>query len=611
MCNVFALSHTNCHNVSKQKQMNFIKNVLATLVGIIIFCMMSFFIVLIIGVVASSSGGTSSAKTTKNNSVIKLDLSNVSNDYGGSMYIEDFDYRETNTNGLINVLQAIDYAKTDSKIKGISIENNWSALGTTQRKAIVNKLDEFKKTGKFVVAFADNYSQGEYYLASVADTVYMNPMGSIDFKGLASEVLYMKDLQEKTGIQMEVIRHGKYKSAVEPFLQQNMSAENREQLTVLLNSIWDAFVQDISKNRKISVETLNDIATNLSARNANLALENKMIDKIAYIDQYHNGIKKALDLDYDDDINEVDILDYIDDIKLKTTNFSAKDQIAVIFAQGDIKDGEGNVNTIGEGSINRALKEARKNDKIKAVVLRVNSPGGSALTSDIIWREIELTKKVKPVVVSMGDVAASGGYYISCNANRIFAEPGTITGSIGVFGMMPNFKKVAEKFGANAELVTTHENAGGYSPFREMSPKFKETMTESIEIIYDTFLTRVATGRNMSKESVDEIAQGRVWTGTMAKERGLVDELGGLDDAIAYAAKLVKTTDYKVSLYPEYKIEFGDLIRKFFGMSVSSIKENAIKEEIGVENYELLQRMNYLQETEGVQALLPYSLNIK
>src|SRR5690554_7304734 len=231
--------------------MNFLKNVLATFVGIILFCMMSFFLLMIVGVVAAAGSGSSS-KSTKNNSVIKLDLEKVTDDYGGSIYIEDFDYKETSHDGLINVLQAIDYAKSDDKIKGISIENNSSLLGLTQRKSLIEKLDEFKKTGKFVVAYADNYSQGAYYLASIADTVYLNPMGSVDFKGLASEILYMKDLQEKTGVEMEVIRHGKYKSAVEPFLQQTMSDENREQMTVLLNSIWDAFAGDISKNRQRS-----------------------------------------------------------------------------------------------------------------------------------------------------------------------------------------------------------------------------------------------------------------------------------------------------------------------------------------------------------------------
>lgn len=590
--------------------MNFLKNVLATFVGIILFCMMSFFLLIIIGVMASA-GASSKGKSVKNNSIIKLDLEKVTEDYGGSIYIEDFDYKETNHSGLINVLQAIDYAKTDTRIKGISIENNLSFLGLTQRKSLIEKLDEFKKTGKFVVAYADYFSQSEYFLASVADTIYMNPMGSVDFKGLASEILYMKDLQEKSGIEMEVIRHGKYKSAVEPFLQQTMSDENREQMTVLLHSIWDSFVEVVAENRQLPIATLNEIASNLDGRNAELALEHKLIDKIAYLDEYQNGIKNALDLKLDDKINEVEILDYVKEVGLKRTKVGSKDQIALIFAQGEIRGGEGSVNIIGEGSINRALKAARSNDNIKAVVLRVNSPGGSALTSDIIWREIELTKKTKPVIVSMGDVAASGGYYIACNADRIFAESGTITGSIGVFGMVPNFEKVATKFGVNSQQVKTHENADGYSPFKKMSPKYRAVLTENIEIIYNTFLSRVADGRGMTIAQVDSVAQGRVWTGTMAKELGLIDELGSLDDAIEYAANLVESTDYNISLYPQYKINFEDLLRKFLGFSISNVKEEIIREEIGIENYKLLQRMNYLKQAEGVQAILPYHLDIK
>lgn len=590
--------------------MNFLKNVLATFVGIILFCMMSFFLLIIIGVMASA-GASSKGKSVKNNSIIKLDLEKVTEDYGGSIYIEDFDYKETNHSGLINVLQAIDYAKTDTRIKGISIENNLSFLGLTQRKSLIEKLDEFKKTGKFVVAYADYFSQSEYFLASVADTIYMNPMGSVDFKGLASEILYMKDLQEKSGIEVEVIRHGKYKSAVEPFLQQTMSDENREQMTVLLHSIWDSFVEVVAENRQVPIATLNEIASNLEGRNAELALEHKLIDKIAYLDEYQNGIKNALDLKLDDKINEVEILDYVKEVGLKRTKVGSKDQIALIFAQGEIRGGEGSVNIIGEGSINRALKAARNNDNIKAVVLRVNSPGGSALTSDIIWREIELTKKTKPVIVSMGDVAASGGYYIACNADRIFAESGTITGSIGVFGMVPNFEKVATKFGVNSQQVKTHENADGYSPFKKMSPKYRAVLTENIEIIYNTFLSRVADGRGMTIAQVDSVAQGRVWTGTMAKDLGLIDELGSLDDAIEYAANLVESTDYNISLYPQYKINFEDLLRKFLGFSISNVKEEIIREEIGIENYKLLQRMNYLKQAEGVQAILPYHLDIK
>ena len=587
--------------------MNFLKNVLATIVGLFIFCFLFFFLMISIGSVMAVSS-TSKSVGVKNNSIIKLDLSEVLEDYGGSTLIKDFEYRETNSDGLIDVLLAIDNAKNDKNIKGISIENNNSALGYTQRKAIRKKLEEFKKTGKFVIAYADNYSQVEYYMNSVADTMYINPLGSIDFKGLATEILYMKDLQDKTGINMEVIRHGKYKSAVEPYLQQTMSAENREQNTVLLQSMWNSLVKDISDSRKISIDQLNTIATQLDARDADLALKNKMVDKIAYIDEYHAAIRKALNIGKEEEINEIDILDYVDSSMPQLKNSS--DQVAVIFAQGEIRGGEGSVNIIGEGAINKALKEARNNERIKAVVLRVNSPGGSALTSDIIWREVELTKKVKPVIVSMGDVAASGGYYIASNADYIFAEPTTITGSIGVFGAIPNVRKLADKVGVNAEQVKTHANASGYSVFEPMDEVTHQTITESIEKIYDVFLQRVATGRKMTKEQVNEIAQGRVWTGTMAKDNGLVDALGGLDDAIAYAAKKANISDYNISLYPEYETNFRDLLRGFVGVSMQETKEQTIISEIGQENYEILKRINYLKQASGVQAMLPYYMKV-
>lgn len=589
--------------------MNFIKNVLATILGLILFCFLSFFVLLIIGS-AISMGSSSPNVSLKNNSVIKLDLSGITHDYGGSIYIKDLDYRETSKDGLIDVLFAIDHAKTDANIKGISIENNLSSLGFTQRKALREKLEEFKKTGKFVLSYADNYMQSEYYLNSVADTIYLNPLGTIDFKGLSTEILYMKDLQEKTGIQMEVVRHGKYKSAVEPYLQQEMSPENREQNLELLQSMWNSIVNDIAESRKISTEQLNHIATHLNARNAELALENKMIDKIAYIDEYKQAIRKSLGLKKEEDINEIEIEDYIQAI-LPTLKNKAKDQIAVIFAQGTILGGEGSVDVIGEKSINKALKEARDNANIKAVVIRVNSPGGSALVSEIIWREIELTKKVKPVIVSMGDVAASGGYYIASNADYIFAEPTTITGSIGVFGTLRNVRNLAKRVGVNAEQVQTHPHAVTYSVFEPLSDMTQQTLTESIEHIYDVFLQRVATGRKMSKEEVNEIAQGRIWTGVMAKENGLVDELGGLNDAINYAAKQVEISDYRVTLYPEYEMEFKDLLRKMLGFSVKQAQQNTIIEQIGKENYEILKQINYLQQSSGVQALLPYQMIIK
>ena len=589
--------------------MNFLKNVLATIVGIFIFLFISFFLLIIVGSILSA--GSSNKVTAKSNSVINLDLSGVSDDYGGKMYIEDFQFTDKKSNGLVDVLNAIEYAKTDDKIKGIKLFNTESNLGLTQLRELRAKINEFKKTGKFVVAYSDMYSQSKYYLSSVADTVYINPVGDFELKGLGSEIMYMKDLQTKTGIKMEVIRHGKYKSAVEPFLEQHMSAENREQMTVLLNSIWETYVNDIAVTRNVSVDTLNAVANRLGARTPEMAKTQKLVDKIAYVDEFHNGIRKALGVSYAKEYNEIDILDYVKIADLNPKNMSKKDGIAVIYAQGEIRGGEGSTKVIGEGAINRALFEARNDDHIKAVVLRVNSPGGSALTSDLILREIELTKKVKPVIVSMGDVAASGGYYIASNADRIFADPATITGSIGVFGMIPNFKGVADKFGVNAEQVKTHENAIGYSPFEEMDPKFKEVITESIERVYDTFVKHVAKGRKMTYEQVDEIAQGRVWTGKMAKEIGLVDELGSLQDAIRYAAKKVELKDYKIISYPEYETSIAELMAGLLGIQAKQTQEAVLVEKIGYENYELLQRINYLNQASGVQAIMPYQIILK
>ncbi len=588
--------------------MNFLKNVLSTVVGLILFFFGLFVLVLVVGLVVSAS--TDNKAVVEKNSVINLDLSKVSQDYGGKVFVKDFQYSERSRDGLSDVLDAIDYAKTDKNIKGIKMMNVSSGLGISQIRELRRKINEFKKTGKFVVSYADNYTQNSYYLGSVADTVYINPVGDFDFKGFSSEILYMKELQEKTGIKMEVIRHGKYKSAVEPFLEQTMSEANREQTTELLQSLWNTYAQDISKQRNISVDSLNAIANRLGARTPEMALTTKLVDKIAYLDQVDNGIKKALGVDYQKEYKEIDILDYIN---ATYTNYrkNDSDKIAVIYAQGEIRSGEGSVNIIGEGAINRALQEARRDKNVKAVVLRVNSPGGSALTSDLILREIELTKAKKPVVVSMGDVAASGGYYIASNADRIFAEPTTITGSIGVFGMLPNFKNVADKYGVNAEQVKTHQFSNGYSVFEELDNPTREKIQEGVERVYDTFLSHVSKGRKMTKEQVDAVAQGRVWTGVKAKEIGLVDELGGLEDAIKFAAKKANVASYKTVSYPEYEIDFSELLSGYFRLQTKATQEAAIIEKIGKENYEILERVNYLKQTSSIQALMPFEIKVK
>ncbi|MEL1246580.1 signal peptide peptidase SppA [Flavobacterium helocola] len=587
--------------------MRFLGNVLATIVGIFIFCMIFFFGIIIIGAIAGSGEDTVSVKK---NSVIELDLSKVSLDYAGKTNYKDFNYFEAHHDGVTDILNAIEAAKTDDKIKGISILNNQSQLGLAQSKAVRDKLEEFKKSGKFVYAYANYYTQGEYYLNSVADQVYLNPMGEVDFKGLSSEIIYMKDLQEKSGVKMEVIRHGKYKSAVEPFLAQEMSPENREQMTVLLNSVWNTIVADISKSRKLSVAQLNAIANTLGARTPELALANKLVDKVAYEDEYHDMIRAKLKVDKKEKYDIVSITDYAKKASSTVEDYSKNDIIAVIYAQGEIAGGEGDVNVIGEGSIKRSLQEARGDKDVKAIVLRVNSPGGSALTSELIWREIEITKKVKPVVVSMGNYAASGGYYIAANADRIFAEPNTITGSIGVFGMLPNMNQLGKNIGINAEQVKTHENASGYSVFEPIDENFKGFVLESIEKTYATFLKRVADGRKMTTEQVDAIAQGRVWTGVDAHKLGLVDEIGGLDAAIKYAAKLGKTSSYRTENYPEYEKSFEDMLANFTGMAMFKTKEQLLKEQLGEEGFQMLEQIKRVKSRKGIQAIMPYEIVI-
>ena len=586
--------------------MKFLGNVLATIVGIFVFTMLFFFGIILIGAIF---GGEENGVNVKENSVIVLNLEDIQNDYAGK-YSDPWVtvFSDTKNIGLTDVIDAIGAAKTDENIKGISILNNNSSLGMAQSKAVRDALEDFKTSGKFVMAYANTYSQKEYYLNSVANTVYLNPVGDLDFKGLSSDLLFFKDFQDKTGVKMEVIRHGKYKSAVEPFLENKMSDANREQITALLNSIWNSVVTDIAKSRNLSVQQLNIIANGLLARTPEMAKAQKLVDVVAYEDVYHNAIKKLLKVDTEDEYESVSILDYTQKYTTTSAINDATDEIAIIYAQGEIQSGEGDVNIIGEGAMRRSISEARNNDDVKAIVLRIDSPGGNALTSDLIWREIELTKKVKPVVVSMGNYAASGGYYIACNANTIFAEKNTITGSIGVFGMLPNFSGLSTKMGIHSEQVNTHQNSGNYNPFAPIDEKFKAVTTEGVEQIYKTFVSHVAQGRKMSFAQVDAIAQGRVWTGADAIKIGLVDKIGGLHDAIQEAARLAKIKTFNTQNYPEYNKNFDDLLENF---PFAKTKERWIKEEIGEENYKMMEQIKRIQSYKGIQARMPFDISIQ
>ncbi|MFI2741121.1 signal peptide peptidase SppA [Zhouia sp. PK063] len=578
--------------------MKFLRNLLASILG--------GFIVIGIIVVIFFIATAASTEPLKDNSVLKINLDTEVKDFGGKFNFDSF----SKNKGLNEILAAIVAAKTDSNIKGISLENNFLMTGMAQTEAIRNALEDFKSSGKFIYAYGDIFQHKDYYLASVADSVFMNPSGDIDFRGLSSEVLYYKDFEEKTGIKMEVIRHGKYKSAVEPYLANAMSDANREQISELLGSVWNSMLTEIAKSRNVTVEELNAVADSLSANSPEDAVSSHLIDKLAYGDQYEKSLKKAVGIASDSDLNSVSIQEYTDGINRKIVEGSGKD-VAVIYAQGEIYYGEGSDDFIGQGMMLDALKDAVDDDDVKSIVLRVNSPGGSALASDIIWRAVVEAKKKKPVVVSMGDLAASGGYFISCGADKIYAEPTTITGSIGVFGTLPNIHELAQKWGINAEQVGTNKQSTGYSVFEPLSDNYRKETKKGIERTYKTFLTRVAEGRNMTVAAVDSIAQGRVWSGADAINIGLVDELGGLKDAIAEAAKLAGITDYGIKNYPEYDESFSGMIRTLVGAKVQTAKDEAIQDEIGVEGYQFLKSLKAMSQQKGVQARLPFQIAIQ
>ncbi len=587
--------------------MTFLRELLAVILGVFISFFIMFFIFVAIGSALSSSFMEEEKVLVRDNSVLVLKLNQQIRDFAPKSDdpFEQLLGLEDELMGLNTIINAIDNAKYDEKIKGISIESLYLRAGIAQVQEIRDKLYEFKESGKFVVAYADVYDQKNYYLSSVADSIYIYPEGALDFKGLASEILFFKDFQDKYGVKMEVIRHGKYKSAVEPFLANEISEENREQTFDFLNSIWGTLLEEIGEKRGLSPERLNEIADDLLARNPDLAIENGLISGKMPKDKYIELLKQLAEVDEKSKLSMISVENYIKSGKGRIIS-TARDKIAVIYAQGEIRYGKGDEKVIGQELIKEALQKARAAKDIKAIVLRVNSPGGSALASDIILREIEITKEEKPVVVSMGSLAASGGYYISCNADKIVAEPTTITGSIGVFGMVPNISEFSKRIGINAEQIGTNRQSVGYSVFEPMGEEFYAVTKEGVERVYTTFVSKVAEGRSMTFEEVDSIAQGRVWTGKEAQEHGLVDELGSLEDAIRIAADMVGITEYRIRNYPDYEKEFKDLFKGPF----AQVKENLIKSELGESNYEALQRIKAFSDLKGIQTRLPFLLEI-
>ena len=536
----------------------------------------------------------------KDNSVLKLEFKDLILDRTSDNPFSDIDLLNSTTEGSVefkDILDNIEKAKNDDKIKGIYLNFSSVNAGFSQIEEIRNKLLEFKESGKFIYAYADSYNQSAYYLASVSDKIALNPEGIIELKGLSAEIMFYKGLMDKLGIEAQIIRHGKFKGAVEPFMYNQMSNENREQIEKLLNSISDYMIDGIATEREgVTSEEIHKMINNMYLSSARKCLESGIIDKIAYQDQILSDLE-------DKSEHEITLIDYM---KVKNPKNSVSDnKIAIIYATGEINTGKGSYNTIGSETTVEAIREASEDENVKAIVLRVNSPGGSALASEIIWREINLAKQKKKVVVSMGDYAASGGYYISCNADKIFANNSTLTGSIGVFGIVPNTKNfLNEKLGVYIETVKTHKHSDIANGYRKLSDDELNVIQNSVEDIYETFITHVSEGRGIPVRKVDEIGQGRVWSGADALSIGLIDEIGGLEDAIASAADLSALEDYRIITLPKKADMFEEFVENF------SAKQNILLADFLGISEKMINQLEFLNSKEKIQARIPFIMEV-
>lgn len=580
--------------------MNFFKTFLASLLAFFVanFVWFFLFIIIIAGIAAIGSSST----IVEPKSVLKIDLAESIVDQPVNDPLAGFDPMSMNVQKSVSnmqVMNAIESAAQDDNIEGIYI--NLTGAGTASAALLEEVRDyitAFKESGKFVVAYGEVYSQGGYYLASVADSIYLNPVGEMEWRGLAAQVMFYKGALDKLGVEPQVFRHGTFKSAVEPYILNRMSPENRTQMETYINSIWGTMVEDIAEERNLSIDSLNMFATDLSAMMAEDALANRMVDGLKYEDEVEDILREKLELDADEDITFVTLGEYI--AANPYTPTYSDNKIEVIYAEGQIVQGTSEQGTLGSSTLADQLAEARLDEEVKAVVLRVNSPGGSALASEVIWREMELLRQQKPVIVSMGDYAASGGYYISAPADAIIANATTLTGSIGVFGLMFNAEKALNnKLGITIDVAKTNPSADMGMPFRAVSSSERAHIMRSIEQVYSTFVNHVADGRNMTFDSVDAIGQGRVWTGNDGNRIGLVDEIGGLKYAIAVAAdKAECLDDYMVRESMGEPTGLAALLSSL----EAHISDRKMRKEMGA-MYDEYRSLRALMENEGVQAL--------
>lgn len=584
---------------------SFFKTFLASFLGSAALLLV-LFLTLILNLITSIIFSSDTAVNTKPGTILYMNLNyeiperTNSNELG--LIFTGSSFKTIDNTGMNDILNNIKAAAIDPNISGIFLELSSIGTSTANIEEIRDQLIDFKQSGKFVISYSEAYEQSAYYLASVSDKIYMLPDGILDIHGMASQNIFYKNLFEKLDIEMQIIRpeNNKFKSAVEPYFLDKMSDANREQTSVLLQSMWDQICLDISESRNISVETINKFADDLTLMfDSNLALENNFIDGLIYRDELIERLKQLSNSG--DKINLIKNAQYAN---VRPDVYFGSDKIAVIYASGQIFDGEGDDTSIGSEPLSKAIRAARNDKKVKAIVMRVNSPGGSAVASEVIRREVELAAKDKPFIVSMGNYAASGGYWISSSSDYIFADPNTLTGSIGVFGTMPNLKGfLNDKIGLTFDEVKTNENSDFGSLTKPMTPYQLAMMQKHVTSTYNDFITLVADTRNLSKTFVDSIGQGRVWSGKDALKIGLVDELGGMESAIEYAAEQANLSSYSIKEFPKQK----DLFESLFMTETQEYYAKTIKNKLG-KNAQYLEALEHINELEGVQALMPIYL---
>lgn len=556
------------------------------------------------------------AETVKPNTVLKVSLSNIIPERTNNVAINPYELNTDDVIGLQEMIGAIERAKADKDIQGLYLELANPQIGFAGMSVLRRAIEDFKdnKDDKFVIAYGDGYSQKSYYLASVADEIYMNPIGGVDFRGLSGTIMFFKDMLDRLGIDMQVFYVGDFKSATEPFRRTNMSDENRLQVREYMESLYGIMLEDISKSRNISVAELRKIADEYQLREAEDAVQLKFVDDLLYKDEMIDLLKKKIGLDEDDDIEAMSIAGY-NKANPEDKNLRAKRKIAVVYAEGSIVDGQGENGEIGGDKYAKIIRDIRKDEKVEAIVLRVNSGGGSGFASEKIWRELMKAKEQGlPIIVSMGDVAASGGYYIAAPADKILVEKNTITGSIGVFGLIPSMADFLKtEIGITTDTVKTGKFSTGITPFYDVSEEEGRIIQQGVEEFYDLFLGRVAEGRKMDTSEVHKVAQGRVWTGQKAIELGLADEVGDLTKAIELAAEQAGISKYRTISYPVIKDPIQQIIDELTGnddKKVKSASRALIEEELG-ELYPYYEQIKEVRQMKGIQARMPYVIDIK